>query len=261
MVLQTASLAIERFEQLGSTSIAARQLLVAGASLPRVIIARTQNAGIGQRGRGWASPRGGVWLTLAWPIQRSDPDALLQPSLALRAGMAVHDAIAPELEGTPHVLALKLPNDVMIGGRKVAGILTEIVRPSSLSGPVVLIGVGINADFSGDHLPAELHASATTLKDVLGREVNTDAISMRLINDLVRALSHPPSLPVLLANARPLLWGVGHQHPLTTPDGKRTTGILLGLTDRGLPHYEINGRVLEIASLPTAPPTPTPSAS
>ncbi len=250
-------LAVDYHDEIPSTSLAAKELLARGATLPRAIIAKRQTAGVGQRGRSWRSPLGGVFLTFMWPFDPKATPDLLDSALGLRLGMAVLRSLRVELAGTPHIMKLKLPNDVMIGGRKVAGVLTEIVHGVSRlseTGEVakttaIVIGVGVNADFSRSDLPDELRSTATTLRDVLGRSVDVDAVIARLLTDLADAISRPSLVPSLIAEATPLLWGVGADHPVTLPDGSRAAGTLLGLTDRALPQYEIDGRVLEVASV------------
>ncbi|MBX9737180.1 MAG: biotin--[acetyl-CoA-carboxylase] ligase [Phycisphaerales bacterium] len=249
--------AVDYHAEIPSTSLAAKELLARGATLPRAIIAKMQTAGVGQRGRAWRSPVGGVFLTFMWPFDPKQTPDLLDTALGLRLGLAVLGSIRAELAGTAHVAKLKLPNDVMIGGRKVAGVLTEVVHGASRvseTGEVsktiaIVVGVGVNADFSRSELPDELHSTATTLRDVLGRSVDVDGLTVRLLTGLACAISKPSAVPSLIAEATPLLWGVGADHPVTLPDGSRTAGTLLGLTDRALPQYEIDGRVLEVASL------------
>jgi BirA family transcriptional regulator, biotin operon repressor / biotin---[acetyl-CoA-carboxylase] ligase len=130
---------------IGSTNARARELAQAGAPHGTAVTADEQTAGRGRQGRGWSTPPGGA---LAVSLVIRDPD----PLLSLRAGLAVADLAG---EGA----SVKWPNDVLVDGRKVAGILAE-GRPQE--GWAVL-GIGVNAALDLDVLPEDVRASAGTL--------------------------------------------------------------------------------------------------
>ncbi len=129
----------------GSTNARARDLALAGAPHGTLVTAGEQTAGRGRQGRGWSTPPGSA---LALSLVIRDPD----PLLSLRAGLAVADLAGP-------AATVKWPNDVLLDGRKVAGVLVE-GRPQE--GWAVL-GIGVNAALDLADLPAELHATAGTL--------------------------------------------------------------------------------------------------
>jgi len=139
-----------------------------------VAIAEEQTAGRGRRGRSWVSPRGGLWLSIL--LKPGLPPPKL-PLLMLAAGLAVSKAV----ETTCGLKAeLKWPNDVLINGRKVAGILAEASVEADLVHYVVLgIGVNVNND-----LPVKLKEEATTLKEQLGSSV----ARVKLVQELLKAL-------------------------------------------------------------------------
>ncbi len=124
----------------GSTNAVARELAAAGAPHGTLVTAGTQTAGRGRQGRAWTSPRGALLLSLV--IRAPDP------LLSLRAGLAVSDVAGADAR-------VKWPNDVLLDGRKVAGVLVE-GRPAE--GWAVL-GIGVNADVDPADLPPELHAA------------------------------------------------------------------------------------------------------
>jgi BirA family transcriptional regulator, biotin operon repressor / biotin---[acetyl-CoA-carboxylase] ligase len=128
-----------------STNERARELAVRGAPHGTLVTARVQTAGRGRQGRGWTAPAGSA-LLLSLVLRESDA---LTP---LRAGLAVADLAGGDAR-------VKWPNDVLVDGRKVAGILVE-GRPQE--GWAVL-GIGVNAALSLDDLPAELRDTAGTL--------------------------------------------------------------------------------------------------
>lgn len=128
-----------------STNDAARELAGAGAPHGTLVTAGVQTAGRGRQGRAWSAPPGRA-LLLSLVIR--DPE----PLLPLRAGLAVADLAGAGAR-------VKWPNDVLLDGRKVAGILVE-GRPAERW---AVVGIGINAAVDLDTLPAELRDRAATL--------------------------------------------------------------------------------------------------
>lgn len=152
---------IDVYESIGSTMDVAHAAAEAGAPAGTLIIADRQTAGRGRSGRRWASAAGaGLWLTL---IERpTDPKAL--DVLSLRLGIC----LAPVLDSfTGQRVEIKWPNDLYVGGRKLAGILSEArwqdERPSW-----VAIGLGINVQ-----VPAEV-------PDAAGLDPNVSRVALLL---------------------------------------------------------------------------------
>jgi BirA family transcriptional regulator, biotin operon repressor / biotin---[acetyl-CoA-carboxylase] ligase len=144
-------------DSIPSTQDEVQRLAAAGAPSGAVVLADEQTAGRGRQGRAWHSPAGaGVWLSLLLrPRQRPEGGAL-----AIRAGLA---AIAAVAEAAPAAAArLKWPNDLVVAGRKVGGILCE-ARWSGAGASWVVVGVGINVV---GRLAPELRDRATALADV-----------------------------------------------------------------------------------------------
>jgi len=130
---------------IGSTNARARELAAAGAGHGTLVTAGVQTAGRGRQGRAWTAPSGSS-LLLSLVLREWDD------LLPLRAGLAVADVAGAAAR-------VKWPNDVLLDGRKVAGILAE-GRPQE--GWTVL-GIGVNAALDVRDLPEELRASAGTL--------------------------------------------------------------------------------------------------
>jgi len=154
----------------------------AGAADGHVVVASRQTAGRGRTGRSWHSEDdGGLYLSVA--IRRFERPAAAA-GVTLAAGVAVHDAAA-SLGATD--LDLKWPNDLLIGGRKVAGILTEwLDPPPGDARPAVIIGVGLNV---GQRVfPPDLAAAATSLATATGRESTSDEALDAVLDALDAAL-------------------------------------------------------------------------
>ena len=155
----------------GSTNDEVARRAAAGAAHGLVVTARAQTAGRGRQGRAWYSgDRGNLYFSCLLRPALSPAQA---PPLTLAAGLGVLDAIedVSAAAGVDLPVALKWPNDVLIGARKVAGILTEMnTRGSQLEH--VVVGIGINLTTRA--FPDELAAIATSLA-LAGVDAERDA--------------------------------------------------------------------------------------
>ena len=144
------------YEALGSTNAEALARARAGERGPVWISARTQDAGRGRRGSAWTSAPGNLYASLL--LTDPAPPALA-PQLSFVAALALHDAVAECAGGLGPMLALKWPNDLLVGGAKLAGILIE---GDNSAGLAVVIGIGVNCAShpSGTPYPATDLAAA-----------------------------------------------------------------------------------------------------
>ena len=141
-----------------------------------IAVAEEQTEGRGRLGRTWEAPAGTSVLVSVLLLPAVAASRL--PQLSLVAGGAVADAI---LEVTGIEPAIKFPNDVLIGGRKVAGILAE-----SSEGRVVL-GIGVNANQTLEQLPADAQTEPTSLRVELGEPVSRLQLLAAILLQLERA--------------------------------------------------------------------------
>jgi BirA family biotin operon repressor/biotin-[acetyl-CoA-carboxylase] ligase len=141
------------FRQVGSTNTVAREMAEAGAPNGTVITADEQTAGRGRQGRTWTAAPGSALLFSA--IVR--PLAKRHPLLPLAVPLAVCETAERLRPGVE--CKVKWPNDVHLGGRKLAGILIE-ARPQE---EWAVLGIGLNLTIAEDEFPAELRDTATSL--------------------------------------------------------------------------------------------------
>jgi len=145
------------FAEVGSTNDAAKELAEEGALHGEVVVAETQTAGRGRRGRFWASPPGkNLYLSV---VLRPELPPSRAPELTLLASVALCEAV--RRTGVASA-AIKWPNDVLAGGRKLAGILTEMAAEPELVQWVVL-GIGVNVNAVREDFPDDLRDVATSL--------------------------------------------------------------------------------------------------
>lgn len=148
---------LHAFESLDNTNDEARRLAEAGAAEGVLVWTRMQGAGRGRRGRSWLSPPGNLYASL---LLRPDCQAFAAAQLSFVAALAIHEAVSGAL-AKPQRAYLKWPNDVLIVGRKVAGVLLESKITGGAGLDWLIIGTGINiATYPGD-----LERPATSLRD------------------------------------------------------------------------------------------------
>jgi BirA family transcriptional regulator, biotin operon repressor / biotin---[acetyl-CoA-carboxylase] ligase len=175
-----------------STNDVAARLAVAGASDGTTIVAETQTAGRGRLGRTWFSPPGaGLYVSVVMRMAplagggqtgpRYGAPVPLPARLTLLAGVALADAVRTAT-GLP--AEIKWPNDLVFGGRKLAGILAEAAASDGTLEYIVL-GVGIN--IRAVTYPPEISNRASSLEAELGRSVDRGAVLAELLANLSRA--------------------------------------------------------------------------
>lgn len=145
---------IEVHAALDSTMEAAAALANEGAAEGSLVLALEQRAGRGRRGRTWTSPPGGLYASL---ILRPDEGMLRRLPVTLLGGLALVQAV-DDVGGGARA-DLKWPNDVLVGGQKLAGILGELSKGAG--GHVLILGLGVNVATSAEALAPE--AGATSL--------------------------------------------------------------------------------------------------
>ncbi|WP_287585459.1 biotin--[acetyl-CoA-carboxylase] ligase [Candidatus Borrarchaeum sp.] len=170
---------IRYFDETGSTNDIAKELARKGALEGLLVLAETQTSGRGRLGRVWQSPPGGIWLSLILRPRLAPQEA---PKLTFIGAIAVATAI----RNLGLDAKIKWPNDVLVSNRKICGILTEMESETDVLHYVV-VGIGINANFNKDKLPAEIQKTATTLKSELKESVNRNEFITCLLNEFERS--------------------------------------------------------------------------
>ena len=168
-------------EEIGSTNDYAKELAKQGGAHGTVIVADHQTNGRGRMGRSFQSPKGkGIYLTV---LLRPDlPPERLIPVTAL-AGVAVCNAVEQVCGVRPGV---KWPNDPVLNGKKLCGILTELTVDSESGSLCLILGIGINVGQTAADFTPEVAQIATSLAQELGRPVSRAALSGALIRELDR---------------------------------------------------------------------------
>lgn len=221
---------VQILETVDSTNNLAKTLAAEGAPAGTVILAESQTGGRGRLGRSFLSPAGdGIYLSVILR-PKTAPGELMHLTCATAEVMC--DAVAQATGLRP---GIKWTNDLVWGGRKLAGILTELSLEAEL-GQVqyAVVGIGINCQQEPTSFPPELHDMAGSLKMATGHPVDRN----RLAAEMIRALSR---LDSTLVSGR-LAWMEGYRKDCVTlgravsirrPDGEARWGQALDVDDWG----------------------------
>lgn len=213
---------IEFIPETGSTSSELSARLGEGARLAEGawLVADRQTAGRGRLGRGWSDGSGNFMGSTVVGLNAGDPPP---PTLALVAGLAVHAAVSVHVP-PPARAMLKWPNDLLINGAKLAGVLLERVAEH------VVVGVGVNLAVTPD-LPDRATVALNRFGPAPDRDAFAHALAACFAQELQRWRGY--GLGPLLAR-----WQAS-AHPMGTPlevsqsDGSALSGIFAGLADDG----------------------------
>src|SRR5437868_2219748 len=166
---------IHHFFRTDSTNRVAFDLGNANEAEGAVVLAEQQTAGRGRAGRTWHSERAtGIYVTL---LLRQKISPVQAPLLTMMAGLSAHAAIQAQTGLHPD---LKWPNDLMLSGKKLGGILTEMHAETTLV-RFVIVGIGINVN--QDKFPAELSEIATSLYAEIGKTQSRLELLTRLLRE------------------------------------------------------------------------------
>jgi BirA family transcriptional regulator, biotin operon repressor / biotin---[acetyl-CoA-carboxylase] ligase len=219
---------IQHLERVGSTQDEARRLAQQGAPHGTVVHADEQTAGRGRRERAWYSPPGNLYMSV---LLRLGPATNRLPELSFVTAIAVADAVDTLLPRAVRA-TLKWPNDVLVNGGKIAGILLEHADD------VVIVGIGLNVLFAPHNV-----AYKTTTLAASGGIASVDAVRDNLLDRLAAALTlwldhgFPPIRAAWMARGHPIgtpLRAGSGNHPIEgTFAGLDDDGALLLDTEEG----------------------------
>ena len=161
---------------LDSTNRLLKEWAVQGAAHGTVLIAGRQTGGRGRLGRSFVSPEGGLYLSVLFRPACSLEQAA---SLSALAALAVCRAVRAVAAAEP---GIKWPNDVVLNGKKLCGILAESVLGSD--GARLVVGIGVNGNLRLEDFPEELRQTAGSLLTETGKRVDLRVLAERLIREM-----------------------------------------------------------------------------
>ncbi len=230
---------VHYLESMDSTSSFAKALAKAGAPEGTTVIAKEQTGGRGRMGRSFHSPEGGLYMTV---ILRPKCQAKELLHLTCAAGVAARDAVYAVSGISP---GLKWINDLVIGTKKVGGILAEMSLTPSGQVEYALIGIGINCK---DSIPPALSEIATALDRETGLNISPAVLAAQLLQNLHTVSSMLLSeKTAIMAQYRAQCVTVGHEVLLLRGDDK-LKAFALSVTDDGGLFVEFPDKSREIIS-------------
>lgn len=235
---------IQYLESTDSTQKVAHQLAQEGCPDGTLVIAEEQTNGRGRLARNWHSPKyTGIWMSL---VLRPKLPPAKAPQFTLIAAVAVARAIEDICEISPDI---KWPNDLLLNGKKITGILTELQADSDKINAIIM-GIGMNVNQKEQDFPKELHNIATSLAIETGKEISRSELVKRILENLEKYY-----LLYLEKGFAPLklLWesyavSLGKEIIARTISGN-ISGKALGITEEGVLKIEDqNGQIHKIYS-------------
>ena len=213
-------------DSVDSTSDELFRRVVRGEGLPIAVVSRVQTAGRGRRGRVWASPEGGLWMSVG-----AASDGPMGGALALRLGLAICEVLDAAVGVRARV---KWPNDVLVDGLKLAGVLCE--RRVVGDGRVLVVGIGMNVnnDVSAT-LPDGVAAGAVGLAELRDGPIDVEGLA-RVILERVEPVMRSAEAELdaeELSGVLDRLHGLDGPVSLRRGDGLVLAGVLAGIAPDG----------------------------
>lgn len=232
------------FKEVASTNTVAKFLSMHNVANGTVVISEKQTQAKGRSGKSWESPLGGVWLSI---ILKPNVDQSKFPMITLATGVAVAKTLEKIGVEEPEI---KWPNDIMINGKKICGILTEAIAKFNTVENVI-IGVGIDANLDVSQFPKELQAGTTTLKEELKREGNENLLIKIFLEEFekISELFNHEGYEVILKEWRKRSYSIGKIVEVREPFNTYYDGYVVGINKEGALIVEkIDGTLKKVIS-------------
>ena len=232
------------FKEVASTNTVAKFLSMHNVANGTVVISEKQTQAKGRSGKSWESPLGGVWLSI---ILKPNVDQSKFPMITLATGVAVAKTLEKIGVEEPEI---KWPNDIMINGKKICGILTEAIAKFNTVENVI-IGVGIDANLDVSQFPEELQAGTTTLKEELKREGNENLLIKIFLEEFekISELFNHEGYEVILKEWRKRSYSIGKIVEVREPFNTYYDGYVVGINKEGALIVEkIDGTLKKVIS-------------
>ena len=215
------------FRKVFSTNSIAKFLANHSAEEGTVLISEIQTKARGRLGKKWESPEGGIWMSL-----------ILRPKVPpARIGLitiATGVAIAKSIRSLGLDAKIKWPNDVLIHGDKISGVLTE-VNATFNEIDWVVVGIGIDSNLKLEDFPEDIRVGTTTLNEELPTDIDENELIAIFLNEFenVYQLYKDGEIETILKDWRDLSDTIGKYVNITQTGGKITQGYVIGINNEG----------------------------
>lgn len=226
--------------EVDSTQMELRRRLTIDCDQKWVVRCDRQQDGRGRRDRKWSSPMGGLWCSLTLR-----PGAVADPFSGVMLALAARDAIAGLLGSEGRSLALKWPNDLIVGGAKWGGVLAE-VEQDPRGRPIVLLGLGLNLVISSEELTCDplIPTDATSILEQFGRSPSPPEALSRILQNLDQLLEEERiegGRDRIRLRIAEVLDTLGRQIRWRDGSGEERRGEAVGLASDGGLEVEVSG--------------------
>lgn len=164
-----------------STISIAKEKLLNGADDGSVVIAEKQTGGKGRLGKNWVSSKGGIWMSVVF---KPNLDPVEAPKITISASISILKA----LKDIGIDVQVKWPNDILVNGKKIAGVLLEMnCDLDRIDYVIVSMGINVNNNFSSKQ--SSLKRSATSVKNEIGKKIKRVPLATRVLTHLENSYS------------------------------------------------------------------------
>ncbi|MGF1471408.1 MAG: biotin--[acetyl-CoA-carboxylase] ligase [Rubrobacteraceae bacterium] len=219
---------VEFHDEVASTQDLALELAHAGAPHGTLVISRIQTGGHGRLGRSWGSPPGGIWMSI---VLRPELEARYAPRMTQAAAVGV----AKALHEIGVEARIKWPNDLLVEGKKICGILAvggpAARREKTYQTEFVILGIGLNANLDPSDLGVSVEQAAT-IRSVLGHDVDLLELLDSLLSHLEHGIRHVKNFEPILRDWREFNCTLGERVRVRR-SGQDFEGLALDLNPHG----------------------------
>ncbi len=211
--------------EIDSTNSYAKRLLQEGLETDAVVIAERQISGSGRSNRTWHSPLGGLYMSIVLQKREVSP---LFPLYSFVLAISASDVLE---QMTSLQIDFKWPNDLHISGKKIGGILSELVTDNP-ERPAIILGIGINLNEDIAVFPEELQDVATSILSETGKTMEYEPVVSEIINSMDKWLSRDPDLEMVVDEYRLKCTTIG-KHVSIHLSQTSFTGYVLDVIEQG----------------------------
>lgn len=219
---------ISKYDLLESTNIKAKEI-AENVEEGRVIVAKEQSAGKGRLGRSWTSTKDkGLWMSI-----------ILKPSIPLRdipkIGLLVSAVVHKSLEDMGIKTSIKWPNDIILEGKKICGILIEVDGNMDRLNHVI-VGIGLNISQDMEDFPEDIRLKAGSIKMLTSKELNIDILLDKILHNFsnfYKLFIDKGDIDYVLEVNKCNSILIGKEVYLIKSEGERRKGLALDINNQG----------------------------
>lgn len=217
------------YKEVLSTNTLAKFFAEQGEVKNSIVISEKQTKGRGRLGKTWESPLGGIWLSLI--IKPDDIEQSKASLITLATGVAVANTIR---SFNIDDVEIKWPNDILIGGKKISGILTEATATLNTI-KYIVIGVGIDVNFETENVSDDVQELSISLKEASGKKIEEVVVIKKFLEEFEKIFKEfeNKNYESVLKQWRQQSYSIGKYAHITEPFDTSFDGYIIGINKEG----------------------------